>query len=291
MIYALIPVKDRIEHTLKCIQSLKTQTIEDIKVIVIDDGSVDGTKDILKDKWNDIEIIQGDGNLWCMGAFAKGVDYIRPSLNDNDFVLTQNQDAYFDKNFIQELLNVANSNPNSIVGSINYSGKTNKPIYHNHILVNGGFKPNLISGKLSDVIENTDTLNTRGTLFPASVFKKIGNFSPLFPHYAGDYEITCRAKKNGYKLLIASRAICYSPDENKGLAYRIKEKKKKNLKDVIDLFTSRRSPNNVYYSSLLILLHVPFPQKIIGILRIFAYTSKFIIYDYLLKSVLLRWKD
>lgn len=291
MIYALIPVKDRVEYTIKCIESFKKQTYKDVKIVVINDGSVDGTKDKIEALWKDVTILQGDGNLWCMGAFAMGVDYVKPLLKEGDSILTQNQDAFMDNDFVQELINVITKYPKSVVGSINFSSKEQKPIYHNHIIKNGAFMPNIIQGELPEIIERTDTLNTRGTLFSKEAIEAVGNFSKLFPHYAGDYEITCRAKKKGFKLLIASKAVCYSWDDNKGLAYRIKNKQKKTLKDVVDLFSSRRSPNNLYYSKLLILLHIPFPQKIYGILRITAYAIKFILVDYLFNSVIKQWKS
>jgi len=290
MVYALIPAKDRYEYTKECIESFLKQKYKNIQIIVIDDGSVDGTPEKLAKGFPSVKVIKGDGNLWCMGAFAKGVDYVKEIAKDGDFILTQNQDAYFGNDFVSQLVGVSEINDRAIVGSINLSTKTKKAIYHNHIIRGGVFRPNLLTGELPSTIDS-DTLNTRGTLFPIEVFEKINNFSPLFPHYAGDYEIACRAKKNGFKLLVSTEAICYSWDGNVGLAKRISMKKKKTLKDMFDLFFSRRSSSNVYYSTLLVILWVPFPDKILGVLRILLFSLKYLLYDYLLMSVLLGWKN
>ena len=64
----LIPVYNRIEITKKGISqiflSLSQLHISDIyEVIVIDDGSTDGTSDWIKQKYPQTIILYGDGNL------------------------------------------------------------------------------------------------------------------------------------------------------------------------------------------------------------------------------------
>ena len=49
MIHVVIPVFNRLELTKKCIASIKKQkNCEKIKIIVVDDGSTDGTSKFLK---------------------------------------------------------------------------------------------------------------------------------------------------------------------------------------------------------------------------------------------------
>ena len=45
MIYVVIPVHDRIAFTLTCLADLERQTRADVTVVVVDDGSVDGTSE------------------------------------------------------------------------------------------------------------------------------------------------------------------------------------------------------------------------------------------------------
>jgi GT2 family glycosyltransferase len=291
MLYALIPVKDRYEYTEKCIESFLNQTYKEITIVVINDGSVDGTSEKIKAKFPNVIVLEGDGNLWCMGAFHMGVEYVLKNAQNTDYILTQNQDAYFGKDFVSNLISVSEKYNEAVVGSINYSSKKDSVIYHNHMLIGGVFKPNIIKEPYIPDVVDSDTLNTRGTIFPIKVIKKIGNFSKLFPHYAGDYEITCRAKKYGYQLKVSTKAVCYSWDDNQGLSKRISLKQKKSFKDIIDLFFSRRSASNIYYSSLLVITSVPFPIKIFGLARIFVTSLKVLLYDYFFKSIILKWKN
>jgi len=44
----IIPTKNRVELLAQCIQSVLDQTFQDFEIIVVDDGSTDGTKDMIK---------------------------------------------------------------------------------------------------------------------------------------------------------------------------------------------------------------------------------------------------
>ncbi len=43
MVFIIIPVFNRIALTLKCLQSIEKQTYQHFKVIVVNDGSTDGS--------------------------------------------------------------------------------------------------------------------------------------------------------------------------------------------------------------------------------------------------------
>ena len=63
MIYIVIPVFNRKQFTKDCLDSLRKQTDKRFKVVVVDDGSTDGTSDMLKEEYPEVHILYGDGNL------------------------------------------------------------------------------------------------------------------------------------------------------------------------------------------------------------------------------------
>ena len=73
MIYIVIPVFNRREETLRCLDSLVTQTYTNFIVIVVDDGSTDGVGDAVQAGYPDTIVLKGDGNLWWAGATNLGV--------------------------------------------------------------------------------------------------------------------------------------------------------------------------------------------------------------------------
>ncbi len=49
-VFICLPVYNRINYTLKCIESIQHQEYKDYKIIICDDDSDDGTYDIISEK-------------------------------------------------------------------------------------------------------------------------------------------------------------------------------------------------------------------------------------------------
>ena len=71
MIYALLPVHNRLNSTISCIKSILNQKGRKNKIIIIDDGS-DGTRDYIERNFPNIVILHGDG-YYFKGAINCGV--------------------------------------------------------------------------------------------------------------------------------------------------------------------------------------------------------------------------
>ena len=91
-IAAIITCHNRKEKTLVCLKSL-FQIIQNIDVFLTDDGSTDGTSEAVKKIYPQVNIIQGDGNLfWSRGMYIAwkeavkgGYDYYLSSIKTNRF--------------------------------------------------------------------------------------------------------------------------------------------------------------------------------------------------------------
>jgi len=93
-IAVIIPVFNRRETTLKCLGLLKNNVLIPnnslINIIVVDDGSTDGTAAAIKLAFPDVKILNGDGNLWWTGAINMGVEFALSQ--DFDYLLTRLND-------------------------------------------------------------------------------------------------------------------------------------------------------------------------------------------------------
>ena len=112
------PVHNRKDITLKCLKSLSrlNTTGLDVHVVIVDDGSSDGTSEAIAAQFPEVEVVQGDGNLWYTEGTNVGV---RAGLkHDPAFVLMINDDAVFDQDFLVFMVETARKHERSIVGSL-----------------------------------------------------------------------------------------------------------------------------------------------------------------------------
>jgi GT2 family glycosyltransferase len=72
--FILIPAHNRRALTLGCLASLRaTDDLSRHSVIVIDDGSTDGTGDAVRADFPEVIVVRGDGSLFWTGAIALGM--------------------------------------------------------------------------------------------------------------------------------------------------------------------------------------------------------------------------
>lgn len=245
----LIPVHNRIDVTVECLSCLEKQTYKDIRIVVVDDGSTDGTYERIKQRYPDIEILRGDGNLWWTGAMHLGVEHILKSAQEGDFVLSLNNDTFFDPDFIESLVNVSIGHKRAIVGSMekNYYNKE-EILYRGEWLdwksLRFDVKRGPIEDKNADCNEHVNVLPGRGMLIPIEVFKKIGNFNKdKFPHYIADYDFALRAFNAGVKLVLSFKSVIYSRPDLTGIS--IKENRPLTLKEAYTDLFSIKSDHNI----------------------------------------------
>ena len=74
-VYVMVPVHNRRAITESYVRSLAAQTDRGVQLVLIDDGSTDGTADAVRDIMPDAIVITGKGDWWFGGALRT---YYRP---------------------------------------------------------------------------------------------------------------------------------------------------------------------------------------------------------------------
>jgi len=97
------------EMTEQCLQSLLAMEKSSFQILVVDNGSRDGSVEYLRNRFPQIQVIANGRNL----GFAAGCNVgIRQGLaEDADYVLLVNNDTIIDPNLLSELLAEARRNP------------------------------------------------------------------------------------------------------------------------------------------------------------------------------------
>ncbi len=244
MLYIITPVYNRKEFTRNYLNSLSKQSVKDFKVVIVDDGSTDGTSLMIKEYFPDVILLQGDGNLWWAEATNIGVRYALD--HGADRIMTLNDDTQPNVDYIEKMLFWAEKKPKALLGALAINVENGKPWYGGEVRSwlpgKDRFLLNEIPIKEQYGLHKVNVFPGRGLLIPSEVFQKTGFYdSKNFPQRAADDDFACRAIRKGYDIFCNYDAIIKAfPDESTGEKF----KKQKNLTNFYKhLFSIRGDAN------------------------------------------------
>jgi len=212
-IAVLLTCHNRKDKTLKSLRNLFEQDGLEIdfkvEVFLVDDASTDGTGEAIKKQFPEVNILQGNGNLyWNRGMHLAWQTAV--ATNDFDFYLWLNDDTFL---FEQGLLNLMaaaflSNNQSAICGST-ISLETNTISYGGNSKTGKLLIPD---GKLQEVY----AFNGNVVLIPKYIYDKVGILDLRFPHAIGDFEYALRIRSFKLKSYISSDFVG-SCEKNKSL--------------------------------------------------------------------------
>lgn len=209
------------EQTLRCLESVKSLDYPNFDIIVVDDGSTDGSSEAIARAFPDVRILRGDGNLWCNGSFNFAIE--RLLEKGSDLFLLLNNDNVIAPDALGYLVETYQSSNAPIVGSlvgylhkpdtVSYAGKLIDWKKGKNILIHTGMDISEVKHEVIDV----DFLGFQGVLISKVVFKSIGLFDDkTFKHYSGDTDFYLRARKAGFKVVVDTRSVVWDDIDIKG---------------------------------------------------------------------------
>lgn len=119
MIAIVIPVFNQLHYTKGCLESLWKTTPKDVQIVVVNNGSTDGTKEFLAGL-SGIHVIQNENNLGCAPAWNQGVK----ALNA-DWTVVLNNDVLLTAGWLEALLDFAAKNNVGIISPAIREGELN----------------------------------------------------------------------------------------------------------------------------------------------------------------------
>jgi GT2 family glycosyltransferase len=203
VIYIVTPVFNRIKFTEDYLTALAGQTDNNFKIIIVDDGSTDGTADIIKKKFPDVILLEQIGDLWWAEATNIGVKHaIKLGASH---VLTLNDDTLPKPDFIEKMSYWSKKSPTVLLGALAINVANEEIIFAGEIL---NWNSDLSKFALDTVpdekrygLHEINIFPGRGLLIPVSVFNDIGFYdSKNFPQTIADLDFAIRATEFGYKM-------------------------------------------------------------------------------------------
>ncbi len=240
------PVHDRREETMQCLKSISRSVTEGsaVHVIVVDDGSTDGTADAIRADFPDVEIVVGNGDLWYTAGTNRGIE--AALKHAPDYVLAINNDIILDENCIIRMLECAGQHPRSVIGALLLNREEPHKVFQvspRWEFWSGGYR-HWLKQTVWTVPQKpwqVDIIVGNCVLYPVQAIREAGLMDETkLPQY-GDAEYTPRMRRMGWRLLIApkARVFCKPNDQVAGF-------KKMSLSSMIKhLFVTTSSPYSI----------------------------------------------
>lgn len=188
------------EYLRNCLDSIKENTsYENYNVIVIDNNSTDGSKELIK-KYK-LDLINYDKEYHASKIINLGIKYAIKKY-DSDYFYLLNNDTLVKKNWLKEAIKTMEKNPlNGMVGSKQLTFEEEPTISAGWIHM---FGVNYYNGKEKEV----NWVSCAGMLIRKEVIKKIGLFDEIYkPAYYEETDFEKRAMLNGFKIIHCPKSI------------------------------------------------------------------------------------
>ena len=191
----------------RCFNSLRESSVP-LDCIVIDNGSTDGTRDFIKNKFPEVDYIQSPENLGFGKANNIGIE--KAYKNGADFFYLMNQDAWLYEDSIEKLLDVFESHTKKdemgILSPMHIDGSEKLlDIFLDKYIATNFEKTRLISDLYFQNLKpyyELSFINAAHWLLPRNTIETIGGFNPYFFHYGEDVEYVNRVQFHQKKVVL-----------------------------------------------------------------------------------------
>lgn len=183
--------------------SLLRQSYTNYQLIMVDNGSFDGSEDFIGSNFPNVRIIKLKKNIGPAGGYNKGGFAVK---DDCKYIVFIGNDTWCDDDWLKELITKAESdNTIAICGSrqMNYDGSVEKHL--------GGMGLDIFGYPTVPIDKSKDCFYADGVslLIKNSIFKKIDGFDKRYFVYVEEVDLAWKARLLGYKIATAPKSVFY----------------------------------------------------------------------------------
>jgi rhamnopyranosyl-N-acetylglucosaminyl-diphospho-decaprenol beta-1,3/1,4-galactofuranosyltransferase len=200
---AVVVTYNRLDCLKPCVEALLNQTCQDFDILIVNNGSTDGTKEWVNSLPTQIFRIHQE-NLGGAGGFYQGQKYSFD--NGYEWVWMMDDDGIPERTQFENLISVATTYNKKIVGPIVMNIEKSDELAFSPGEI---FTKPLVNLPYSDTYQLVSPFN--GVMFHRSVIENIGFIKKEMFIWGDEREYRLRCHKHGYFEVAALNAIHYHP--------------------------------------------------------------------------------
>lgn len=245
----VIPNYNGIKYVETCLDALKKQTMKDVEILVIDNGSTDGSLELVQEKYPEVALVSMGTNTGFCGAVNEGI-----RRSQSPYVLLLNNDTQAAPTFVEELYGAIERDEQI------FSCSAKMLQYHDRSRIDDagdyycalGWAYARGKGAPAEKYDRADDIFfscAGAAIYRKSILDQIGSFDENHFAYLEDADIGYRARIYGYRNRYVPQAVVYHVGSaSSGSVY--------------NLFKTRHSSRNSIY---LIYKNMPFLQILLNL--------------------------
>jgi len=193
-----------------CLESLRQQTFKDFDITVVDNGSQDGSLDLLQKRYQEVKVIPLEKNYGFAFAVNRGIEATK-----GEFISLLNNDIELDPKWLEELHRALTNHPESgACGPKLMRYWERQRINVLGIRLNSNGEVEIIGAGRVDHGQYEEEryvfgVNAGASLYRRRMFDDIGLFDEAFFASFEDVDLSFRAQLAGYKAFYVPTAIGY----------------------------------------------------------------------------------
>ena len=194
-----------------CLDSLQSQTLKP-HIIVVDNGSVDGSVEFIASTYPEIELIVHDSNKGYAGGVNPG---FRAALQaDAAYVAPFNNDAVADKNWLKRLVDYLDTHEEVGIATckvLTADGKRIDSTGDQYTVWGLPYPRGRGETDLSKYDDDTEIFGASGaaSLYRVALLRIVGLFDEAFFAYYEDVDLSFRAQLAGWKVAFVPDSVVY----------------------------------------------------------------------------------
>jgi GT2 family glycosyltransferase len=206
--------KDQLDE---CLRRIRAVTYRPLRTVVVDNGSTDGTADMVRSRHPFVDLVRSDHNAGVSGGRNLGVRWVEQHMTV-EYVIFLDNDTRMEPDTVKELVAAAAADERIGLVAPKAFRREGDPV----LFSAGGMRFNPYTGVVRDLAsgeidrgqydEARDVQACPGFAFMVrrAVFHRVGVFDEGFNPYGWeDVDLSLRAARAGFRIVYAPKAVVY----------------------------------------------------------------------------------